>query len=101
MLLVDDWIKWERYNGYCPKIRKSFEIIFAVPAEEMKDVMGMRVVTMKCECHHPIHVTPKQKNSVNKEKQNERPHASPRDQVPCFEVDLILLKQRVCPPSFL
>jgi len=32
-----DWIKLERYNGYCPKTRKSFERIFAVPAEEMKD----------------------------------------------------------------
>jgi len=55
-----DWIKRERYNGCCPKTRKSFERVFAVQAEEMKDVMGMRVVTMKCGCQRPVHVTPKQ-----------------------------------------
>jgi len=32
---------------------------FAVPAEEIKGVMGMRVVTKKCGCQHLVPVTPK------------------------------------------
>ncbi|MBP2660840.1 MAG: hypothetical protein H6Q69_3872 [Firmicutes bacterium] len=55
-----DWISGKDTTDIAQRLEKSFERIFAVPAEEMKDVMGMRVVTMKCGCQHPVYVTPKQ-----------------------------------------
>ena len=46
--------------GIAQRLEKVLKGIFAVPTEEMKDVMGMRVVTMKCGCQQPIHMIPKQ-----------------------------------------